>query len=225
MFIDPFGFSNTPFASIERILSNEKSEVLINFMYEEINRFISHPGLPDNYSALFGTAEWKTVQAIEGPDERRRAIHDIYLRQLRKAAKYVRSFEMLNHRNRTDYFLFFASNALKGLEKMKEAMWAIDKTGTYQFSDYTDSLKQRPLFREQPDYADLQSRMTAKFRGKQISIEDLGDWVVSDTPYLRTHVKTNVLKPMESVGKLLLVNAKATRRKGTFPDGSILRFL
>jgi three-Cys-motif partner protein len=41
VFIDPFGFTGMPFALIKRIMSNEKCEVLITFMYEEINRFIS----------------------------------------------------------------------------------------------------------------------------------------------------------------------------------------
>src|SRR5579863_1117637 len=41
-FLDPFGFSHTPFAVVQRILANKKCEVLITFMYEEINRFLEH---------------------------------------------------------------------------------------------------------------------------------------------------------------------------------------
>src|SRR5262249_32498822 len=132
VFIDPFGFSHTPFKTIARILQNPRSEVLVTFMYEEINRFLAHPDQPQNYDDLFGTGEWRKAATINDAEKRRRFIHDLYLAQLRTLAKYVRSFEMLNKGNRTDYFLFFATNGLIGLEKMKEAMWKVSPTGDYQ---------------------------------------------------------------------------------------------
>lgn len=108
-------------------------------MYEEINRFLDHADHQGTYDELFGTKEWRRVLDVSNSDERRRQIHDTYLAQLQHEAKFVRSFEMLNMGNRTDYFLFFASNNQCGLEKMKEAMWQVDKSGTFQFSDYTDA--------------------------------------------------------------------------------------
>lgn len=119
VFIDPFGFSHTPFRTIKRILESGRSEVLVNFMYEEVNRFLSVPDHSGDYDELFGTGEWRNVLGVSGSSGRRIAIHDIYLGQLRTAAKYVHSFEMMNSSNSTDYFLFFATNSLKGLEKMK----------------------------------------------------------------------------------------------------------
>jgi three-Cys-motif partner protein len=35
VFIDPFGFSHTPFKTVKRILGNRRCEVLVNFMYED----------------------------------------------------------------------------------------------------------------------------------------------------------------------------------------------
>jgi len=53
VFIDPFGFTGIPFSLIKRIMQNERCEVLINFMYEEINRFIDDkklwPGLSSTH--------------------------------------------------------------------------------------------------------------------------------------------------------------------------------
>ena len=128
VFIDPFGFAPTPFSTIERIMRNRRCEVLITFMFEEINRFLRHPDHPMTYDSLFGTEEWREVLPITDPTARRRMIHDIYRDQLVESAgiRYVRSFEMLNKGNRNDYFLFFGSNELLRLEKMKEAMWKVD---------------------------------------------------------------------------------------------------
>ena len=58
-FIDPFGWKGVPFEAITRILSRKSSEVLVTFMYEEINRFISHEDQVDNFNRFFGTKDWR----------------------------------------------------------------------------------------------------------------------------------------------------------------------
>jgi len=113
-FVDPFGYSHTPFTTIARLMSYQKCEVLINFMFEEVVRFLSLANQAQHFDALFGTSEWREALDLSTPDERLKFIHDLYLKQLRKVAKYVRSFQMLNMGNRVDYFLFFATNNLKG---------------------------------------------------------------------------------------------------------------
>jgi three-Cys-motif partner protein len=226
VFIDPFGFSHTPFRTIERIMQNRRCEVPITFMYEEINRFLGHPDHTETYDSLFGTQKWRAALPINAPDERRRTIHDIYRDQLVEAAgaEYVRSFEMLNMGNRTDYFLFFASNDLLGLEKMKEAMWKADRTGTFQFSDFTSANRTMSLFPDEPNFELLKRMILGEFKGKKAAIEDIGNFIVAKTPFLRTHFKRQILVPMENSRELSVVKAKAARRKGTFPEGTIIRF-
>lgn len=224
VFIDPFGFSHTPFQTISKILKNSRCEVLVNFMYEEVNRFLSVEKHAEDYDDLFGTAEWRSVLKLSGAAERRKAIHDIYLKQLKTAARYVHSFEMLNKGNSTDYFLFFATNSLKGLEKMKEAMWKVDDTGSFQFSDHSDARGLMSLFSEQPNLAPLREAILRKFRGKEIAVEDLRDWLIAETEFLPKHLKVPILAPMEQAGEVSVVSPAAKRRKGTFPDGTVLRF-
>ena len=123
-FIDPFGWAGVPFSMVEEIMSHRSCEVLVNFMYEEINRFIGLPDQERNFDAFFGTPEWRKGVGMRDRRARNGFFHDLYLRQLRDAAgaDYVRSFEMRNERDRVDYYLFYATNSLRGLEKMKEAM-------------------------------------------------------------------------------------------------------
>jgi three-Cys-motif partner protein len=99
-FVDPFGWSQTPFSIVKRLLTNDKCELLINFMYEDINRFIGVSEHADKWDHLFGTEDWRDIVAIQQASQRRRAIHDLYQRQLRTiaGAQYVRSFEMRNKR-------------------------------------------------------------------------------------------------------------------------------
>jgi len=225
VFIDPFGFSHTPFRTVKRIMQSPRCEILITFMYEEINRFLAHPDHADTYDQLFGTDEWRAVLEIVEPNDRWRLIHDIYRDQLHRAGvEYVRSFEMLNQGNRTDYFLFFGTHNLLGLEKMKEAMWQVDPLGTFHFSDFTDANRTMNLFSAEPDFEGLKRMLVGQFRRKDVSIENLTNFVLSDTPFLRTHFKTQILKPMELRGELSVAQAKEGRRQGTFPDGTVIRF-
>jgi three-Cys-motif partner protein len=225
VFIDPFGFSHTPFHTVERMMQNQRCEVLITFMYEEINRFLSHPKHVETYDLLFGTGQWRQVLDVNGSEARRRTIHDIYRDQLRQAGiEYVRSFEMLNRGNSTDYFLFFGTHNLLGLEKMKEAMWMVDPSGTFQFSDFTDANETSKLFADEPDFKQLKEMILERFWEEEVAVEDLAKYVVAETPFLRTHFKRHILKPMEIKGTLSVIHAGPSRRKGTFADGTIIRF-
>lgn len=51
-FINPFGWTGAPFSLIKRILAQRNCEVFINFMFEEINRFIGHPDQVENFNGF-----------------------------------------------------------------------------------------------------------------------------------------------------------------------------
>lgn len=157
-FIDPFGWTGAPFSLVARILAQRSCEVFVNFMYEEINRFIGHPDQVANFNSFFGTDAWKQCVAEADAPRRNRCLHDLYLQQLHTTAgaAYVRSFEMSNARDVTDYYLFYATNELLGLQKMKEAMWKVDDSGEFRFSDATDPY-QLVLFEKAPNLPLLQA--------------------------------------------------------------------
>ena len=221
-FIDPFGYSDTPMKTIARLMAHPKCETLITFMHEEINRFLSFENAANeaHYDNLFGTTTWRDIiaQPLE-PKERERRIHDLYQRQLTTngGAKYVRSFRMRNKSNRTDYFLFFGTTNLKGLDKMKEAMWKVDPSGSYDFSDLTDP-SQPVLFSATPNFDLLKALLQNKFRGTTTTVDAIQEFVVAETAFYSGQYKTNVLKPMEASGEISAVGANPTRRAGTYGD-------
>lgn len=128
----------------------------------------------------------------------------------------MRSFEMSNARDVTDYYLFYATNALLGLEKMKEAMWRVDDSGEFRFSDATDP-NQLVLFEKAPNLPGLRYRILAACGGRDISVGDIKTFVVVETPFRETHCN-GILKTLESEGRLKVVRAKPGRRKGAFGD-------
>ncbi|CAM3901227.1 three-Cys-motif partner protein TcmP [Alicyclobacillus pomorum] len=223
VFIDPFGYT-LPFSLIQRLMKHPKCEVFINFMYEFVNRFITRAGQEQVMTMLFGCDDWRTLNLKSlDPSARRQAIHDLYQKQLEQhAARYVRSFEMKGFKNTTKYFLFYGTNHKKGLEKMKDAMWRVDTGGAYTFSDATDP-SQAVLFSNEPDYAYLKQLIVNKFSGQTVTIEEIEDFVLCETPFLSTHFKRQILNPMEKGNELKVVNS-SRKKTGSFPPGTIMAF-
>lgn len=225
-FVDPFGFSHTPMRTIARIMKHPRCEVLITFMYEEINRFLAHPDQPNTFDALFGCHDWVACLEEADPRNRERCIHDLYRRQLQSAGgiQFVRAFKMRNLGNRTDYFLFFGTNGLKGLAKMKDAMWRVDREGRFEFSDATDR-DQMLLLGAGIDHADLGRRLKGALAGRTLPVEDVERFVLVETPYRDAHYK-RTLKDMENAdpAEVTVRECPPGRRRGQFPPGTVLEF-
>lgn len=228
VFIDPFGFAGIPFSLIRRIMENDKCEVLITFMYEEINRFVSNEKLWPSLNETFGTDEWQQVIDEKSPAVRDSKLRNIYEAQLEHSANisFVRSFRIVNRVNRTDYFLFFGTNNITGLKKMKEAMWKADPTGTFQFSDLTHNPGQATLFELGPDYGQLKKILVENFQGKRVGIREIENFVLTQTPFRETHYKRQILAEMEKADSPeIKVSCAGARRRGTFPNHCLVEFL
>ncbi len=60
----PLDIPHTPMSTISRLMKNEKCEVLINFMHDFINRFLTFDNEANeegHYDRLFGTENWRTI--------------------------------------------------------------------------------------------------------------------------------------------------------------------
>ena len=227
-FIDPFGWKGVPFRIIQEIMSFPSCEVLVTFMYEEMNRFLGLSNQERNFDEFFGTQDWCQGIELSEPGKRNRFLHDLYLRQLKQAAgaRYVRSFEMRNERDVVDYYLFHATNHIRGLERMKEAMWKVDESGEFSFSDSTDP-SQLVLFEKEPRFEILRNQILKRFAGRVASVGEIKEFVLSETAFRESHYKVQVLKPLEldSPSMVEPVDPLPSRRRGTYRDLSLrLRF-
>ena len=219
-FIDPFGWSGVPFSMVREIMRHRSCEVLVNFMYEEINRFLGHPDQERNFDSFFGTPEWREGVRLDDPRSRNRFLHGLYRRQLQGAAGagYVRSFEMRNERDVVDYYLFYATSNILGLKKMKEAMWKVDESGEFTFSDATDP-NQDVLFGNEPRLDVLERQLLIHFAGQEVSVEEIERFVLEETAFRETHYR-RVLKPLELAESPIIevVDPPPRRRPGTYPE-------
>ena len=132
---------------------------------------------------------------------------------------------MRNERDVVDYYLFYATNNILGLKKMKEAMWKVDESGEFTFSDATDP-NQAVFFANEPRFELLRHQLLARFGGNEVSVDEVEQFVLEETAFRETHYK-RVLKGLEMSEPPMIevMDPLQRRRRGTYPNGSMrLRF-
>ena len=221
-FIDPFGFSGLPFDLVSKLLNFQSSEVFINFMVDSINRFVNHPEEKnkEHIIQLVGIAE--ISEMLSASSDRISTLRDVYQKQLKTVAKFVRFFEMQDDHDRTIYYLFFGSNNSLGHLKMKEAMWKVDSEGDFRFSDKTNP-DQATLFSADHTQS-LLKIMKSRFGSVCLNVLEIRKFVEDETVFLAKHMKES-LRFGEENG-LVAVNPQKVdgtkRKKGSFPDGTLV---
>lgn len=188
--IDPFGWKGFPFALVEQIGAEPRSEVMVSFMIESINRWISHPQQETNWTNLFGSEGWREMPENGSPDERRDFLIGLYQDRLRDAGfSYQWKFELRDEGNRPEYFLAYGSHSLAGLAAMKEGMWSVAPDGSFSYSDFEQGSGQMSLFIDSPDPEALAVTLCEQFaETDDVSKAVLDEFVLTETPFVQKHL-------------------------------------
>ena len=128
LFIDPCGWSGFDIKIIGPLLRRQPSEVLVNFMTEDIRRWVTtrvtHPGLIGSFERLFGSREvFDRVSRIDNPLEREDELFTSYAHQLRTSCdfRYVCPSVVLHPiRDRSYFHLIYATRHPKGVAEFKK---------------------------------------------------------------------------------------------------------
>ena len=222
-FIDPFGFTGFPLYLLQRLLKHEKSEVLITFMAGFIKRFTDELR-EDALDKLFGTEEWRKIRDYEGAKEQ--PLLELYEKQLKNecdSIEYVKSFEMIGKDNKIIYYMVFGTGHWAGLREMKEAMWSVDKRGTFSFSDRLGR-NQTFLTDYQPDehwVRGAAEKVYDQFQGETVSVEEVEKYVVVETEYV---FRKSILRYIEIKTPERINEVVGRKRRGRFPPGCIITF-
>ncbi len=225
VFIDPFGATGAPFATIKDILSSDCSEILINLDADGIGRIFRAKGNANHdavLTAIYGDRSWKAEldDALGFSLLCRKALH-LYTEKLRAVTgvRYVFAFEMQSTSGTLNYFLVFASKHPLGLVKMKEAMKRIDQDGSYRFADANVSQPSLLRFDNPDQYA---AGLHKHFEGRNVNCEafdnEITDYALNQTPFRNAK---SMLVALEKQNLVRVVSNDAKRRKGTFKEGAI----
>ena len=223
-FIDPFGWSGVPMTTIRDLLSSHRCEVIFNFMYNNINRFVGIGGsrISRSFADLFaaGNEEHLKISELKG-SQRKSGLRELFERQLQQVGgfRFVRSFEVMDlDRGRTAYFLTFGTRNHRGLEKMKDAMWKLDPIGGTRFTGYHEN--ELTLFPPQPDLSPLRASLIQRFGNSSALVDEVRAFVLEDTIYKISHCNHSLRRLEEEQ----LLACSSNRKRGTFPAGTVLQF-
>ncbi len=125
VFIDPTGWQGFPMKKIQPLLKM-KGEVLINFMFDYINRFIDdpRPEIASSFDSLFGAdwyQEWKKL--VASGLSREAAVVDVYTSRIKETGgfNYVTSTRILKPQSDRSYFyLIYATRHWKGIQEFRK---------------------------------------------------------------------------------------------------------
>jgi len=109
---------------------------------------------------------------------------------------------------------------------MKEAMWRVSKEGDFNFSDSTDP-SQIVLFTMEDFGEEVFGLIKNKFVSSKVDVEKIKKYVEDETAFLDKHftqaLKFGEQKKLIEVDEIKKDGSK--RRRGTFPEGTIVKII
>jgi three-Cys-motif partner protein len=221
-FFDQFGYGSVSMELTARILTFPQCEVFTYLDYKDMNRWITDPHKAMAFDRAYGGGEWR--DCIDLPEsERRTCLLALYKDALksRARARYVTSFLMFDAKDQPLYWLIFCTNHLSGLYEMKRAMWAVDGTGGFKFSD-RDNPGQLRLLNDCFDQSWLAEELRSQLAGRRMTVAEVREYVLTDTPCYRFK---NALKTIEGETGASVVDQPVGRKPGTYPDNKLTQIV
>jgi three-Cys-motif partner protein len=223
-FIDPFGAEDIPAALSTRLLEVPRCEALVYFPVGFLARFAEQPEFSPILNSLYGGESWKRAMADPDFETRKRMLHDLFLAELQKRIRWVRSFEITPaaEAGGNTYYLFFGTGSQVGLRRMKDAMWKVDPASGQAFRDST--LAGHPvLFELEPDLRGLRDMLRERFATSWFSIEQAEEFTLLETPFRDNGHLKPTLRAAET-DDVLDVRRPSGKRAGTFTPGTRMLF-
>lgn len=206
-FIDPFGY-DVDFKILEYIMALEKTEIVLNFMYNGINRGISVESVHPLINRLFGCSDWIDCKGLE-KQEREEKIMSIYKNQCKSIARYVFPYRLcFPDKDRTYYYLFHMSNNLKGSIIMKSSFAKFN----YGRVEYLGKLKNQDTIFDIFKTDFTQDYLIDVFESQTKTYDAIIEAIIDDCPYLESDLR-NALKKAEKENSIIVnrITSKTTR--------------
>jgi len=213
VFVDPFGYSGTPFETISEIMNLQKSgnEVFFNFMVDTIRRFLRDPDKEETITRAFGSEEWKYIREFSEREKQEEEILKLYVSRLEEVAdvEYVFPFQMKHpDKDVTLYYLIHATNHFKGFRAMKDVMFneGANDNFAYLGSDhYGYDDEQTTLFEatasEDMRIKELRDRLMDAYNEKTVSFEQIIKFTYLHTDLIAKHCR-DALETLENRDKI-----------------------
>lgn len=188
--LDSWGNAPIPYKLLQRLATNPSSEVIITFLPQHFVRFVTDLG--ESADEVFGgDRRWREVSHLPDGETKRRHLLDCYRQALSRAGfKFLLDFELIDRRSQSLYLIFGTSHR-RGVEKMKEALWAVDRSYGVGFRDPRDEEGEALFELDEPQLGPLGRLLLPKIaragtRGCQI--KELVDFTTFETVFRQQQI-------------------------------------
>jgi len=216
--IDPFGFKDIKMSTIKRIMSNNKTEILLNFMYSSIHRWTEHPDekILKHFDEYFGTTEWRDLC---GQNEKEIQMINLFRQQCKHFCLNKLIIKMkYPDQDKTIYYLFHLSNHWLGCSRMKDSFGRFNNGKT----EYTgNNGTQMGLFSPSPESIDkdlLIRIFTEIFSNSTYTYEQVLSKIIDETDFTEKEIKIILNELENSMIKIVPHNGRKRRSGIKYQD-------
>jgi three-Cys-motif partner protein len=121
-FIDPQGYSDLKWKTVERLLRHGKGDIILNFPTMGINRNLKNPECASGLSDFFGDADWEDCDIEEAFENYKFCISEL--------RAFVDSLEVRDKQQHRLYDLVFATNSRGMSNALSDLKRRLDKIQT-----------------------------------------------------------------------------------------------
>ena len=219
--VDPFGY-NFDISVLSGLMNGFGNEIIVNFMFDYISRFLSLDSVENALNIFFGTDEWKSAVTLSG-EKREEFLVNLFKKQLKlkTGAKFVFPYRLCYpDKDQTYYYLFHATNHIDGITLMKDAFSSLNN-GRVQYlgknnNDFTffdlDFIKADEIYK-----SFLSTR-----KGSRISVKDMWLLIVEDTAYTQKDLN-KALVELEQTGKINVT--RVTSKWGSYKEKDVINII
>lgn len=202
--LDTFGAS-VPAALLGRVAATPAGEVLITMGPGYFTRFATVEDLTHG-DAVFGGEQWREVADVPSQEKADWLLEQYRATVAQAGFRFVLHFTLVDERGQLLY-LIFGTTSRKGLVKMKEAMWEVDRSHGVGYRDPRDPQQQTLEIELEPQVAPLRRLVLAELGrrpARQATEADLRDFALLETVYKEAQA-SQALRDLLAAGAVLRV--------------------
>lgn len=218
--IDPFGY-DLVMENMKNLMNHKGSEIIINFMYDHLNRFLSVANLDAQRDDFFGSHEWINAIGLSGR-ERENYLVELYKRKLKETtkAKFVFAYRLcFPDRNQTYYYLIHATNDIQGIVYMKNSFAGVNNGRLEYLGKYQNALTLFDLDNYKNE--DIARNVLKKYTGKTIQFINLLEEIIEDIPFLEKDL-SDAISMLEKEKKVNV--RRVSSKRGRYRDKDQITF-
>ena len=221
VFIDPFGFEGIHYDTIQNIMKTiDKPEIVINFMYNAITRFLEKKELEETFTRVFGTDEWKEVAKKD--DEREKNIVDFYVSRLKKISKFVFPYRLtFPDKKRTYYYLIHMTNHYKGATIMKSSFAKYSFGKPEWLGENSSQTSLADILGIKPN--EIKNHLIKKYDQKNASFLEIIEENIDTTPYLDSQLR-HAIQELEKEGIVYVERFPRVGRRTGITEKDLIYF-